>query len=220
MRQVKTDRRSLRTRQMLISAMVELMQQKRYDSITVQEIADRANIGRSTFYAHFTDKDDLLVDGVQRMLAVFEADIAGSANPADGSAQLLPSLALLRHLGAQVELYQVFARGRGLNLFMTALQDELTTMLTERLTGRVATDTTPAVPPSLLAAMVAGMLTTAIRAWAGGGFTEPAEDIDRIFRTVATAAVRAGLRHTPPDKPRTPPPTRKPDARSGQPPQA
>ncbi len=220
MRQVKTDRRSLRTRQMLMGAMVELMRQKRYDSITVQEIADRANIGRSTFYAHFTDKDDLLVDGVQRMLAAFTADTAGPATPAGGPARLLPSLALLRHIGAQVELYQVLARGRGLNLFMTALQDELTTMLTERLTGRLATDTSPAVPPPLLAAMVAGMLTTAIRAWVFGGFTEPAEDIDRMFQTVAAAAVRAGLRHTPPAEPRTPPPTRKPDVRSGQLPQA
>lgn len=200
MRQAKTDRRSLRTRQMLTGAMVELMRQKRYDSITVQEITDQANIGRSTFYAHFTDKDDLLIDGVQRMLAVLAAD---TAIPAGGSARLLPSLALLHHIGAQVDLYQVLARGRGLNLFMTALQDELTTMLTERLTGRVTTDTTPAVPPPLLAAMIAGMLATTIRTWVTGGFTEPAEDIDRMFRTVATAAVRAGLRHTPPAEPRT-----------------
>ena len=216
MRQAKTDRRSLRTRQMLMAAMVELMRQKRYDSITVQEIADRANIGRSTFYAHFTDKDDLLVDGVQRMLALLAADTADTAG---GSARLLPSLALLRHIGAQSDLYHVFARGRGLNLFMTALQDELTIMLTGRLTGRVAADTTPAIPPPLLAAMVAGMLTTVVRAWVFGGFTEPAEDIDRMFRTVATAAVRAGLRHTPPVEPRTPPPTRKPGTRRGQPPQ-
>jgi AcrR family transcriptional regulator len=206
MRRAKTDRRSLRTRQMLMGAMVELMRQKRYDSITVQEIADRANIGRSTFYAHFTDKDDLLVDGVQRMLATLTTDTAGPT-PTGGSARLLPSLALLHHIGAQVDLYQVLARGRGLNLFMTALQDQLTTMLTQRLTGRVATDTTPTVPPPLLAAIVAGMLTTAIRAWVKGGFTEPAEDIDRMFQTVATAAVRAGLRHTPPAEPRAPAPT-------------
>jgi len=217
MRQTKTDRRSLRTRQMLMAAMVELMREKRYDSITVQEIADRANIGRSTFYAHFTDKDDLLVDGVQRMLATLTADTAAAATPAGGSARPLPSLALLHHIGAQVDLYQILARGRGLNLFMTALQDELTTMLTERLTSRVATDTTPAVPPPMLAAMVAGMLTTAIRAWVFGGFTEPAEDIDRMFRTVSTAAVRAGLRHTPPAEPHTHPPAQRPDTRTAQP---
>lgn len=192
MRQTKTDRRSLRTRQMLMAAMIELMRLKRYDSITVQEIADRANVGRSTFYAHFTDKDDLLVDGVHRMLAALTADA-----PATGAdARLLPSLALLRHIGAQPDLYQVLARGRGLNLFMNALQDELATMLAERLAGRLAADATPAVPPPLLAAMVAGMLTTAIHTWVAGGFTTSAEEIDRMFRAVATAAIRGGLRHT------------------------
>ncbi|UWZ36350.1 TetR family transcriptional regulator [Dactylosporangium roseum] len=206
---MKTDRRSLRTRQMLMGAMVDLMRSKRYDSITVQEITDQANIGRSTFYAHFTDKDDLLVDGVHRMLAGLTTATAATGR------HLLPSLALLHHIGAQADMYQVLARGRGLHLFMTALEDELTTMLTERLTARLAADTTPAVPPPLLAAMIVGMLTTAIRAWVGGGCTEPAEDIDRMFRTAAVAAVRAGLRHTPPDEPPDPP-TRQPAQRGGQ----
>lgn len=48
--------------------MVELIRAEPYDHITVQEITDRADVGRSTFYAHFTHKDDLLVDGVHRML--------------------------------------------------------------------------------------------------------------------------------------------------------
>jgi AcrR family transcriptional regulator len=185
---MKTDRRSLRTRQMLMGALGELLREKRYDSITVQEIVDRANIGRSTFYAHFTDKDDVLVDGVHRMLAGLDTDAAGTAG------HLLPSLALLHHIGTQSDMYQVLARGRGLQLFTTALRDELTVMLTERLAGRVAAGTTPAVPPPLLAAMVVGMFTTAIHAWVSGGCAESAEDIDRMFRTVAAPAVRAGLR--------------------------
>lgn len=61
MKNTKADRRSQRTRQLLSSALVDLMLQKRYDEITVQNIIDRANVGRSTFYAHYLDKDDLLV---------------------------------------------------------------------------------------------------------------------------------------------------------------
>lgn len=49
----KADRRSERTRQLLNAALIELMLEQRYDEITVQDIIDRANIGRSTFYAHF-----------------------------------------------------------------------------------------------------------------------------------------------------------------------
>jgi len=192
MRQAKTDRRSLRTRQMLMAAMVELMRQKRYDSITVQEIADQANIGRSTFYAHFTDKDDLLVDGVHRMLASLDT---GAPEPINrGQGRLYPTLALFDHIGAQSDLYRVMARGRALTLFLAALQDRLATVFTDRLAARVVAGDSPAVPPPLLAAMVASMLITTLRSWIEDGAATPAEAVDRMFHTAAGPAIRAGLR--------------------------
>ena len=52
----KVDRRIQRTRQLLDDALIELILEKGYDKITVQNIVDQANVGRSTFYAHFLDK--------------------------------------------------------------------------------------------------------------------------------------------------------------------
>ncbi len=62
------DRRSQRTRDTLIQAMLALIETKHYDQITVQDIVDRANVGRSTFYAHFDNKDELLSSGFEQML--------------------------------------------------------------------------------------------------------------------------------------------------------
>lgn len=188
MRQTKTDRRSLRTRQMLMQALIDLMRTKRYDSITVQELTEQADVGRSTFYAHFTDKDDLLKDGVSRMLASLEAEGTGRGT------RLFPTLALFRHVGAQPDLYRVMSRGRALTLFVTALQDEIAEVLERRLRERVPPHVSPAVPPSLLAVMYAGMLLATMRAWIEAGLAEPAEEIDRSFHAAADAAVRAGLR--------------------------
>src|SRR5258708_39605550 len=62
------DRRVARTHQLLRDALHSLIREKDYDSIVVKEILDRANVGRSTFYTHFNDKDALLVSGIYDML--------------------------------------------------------------------------------------------------------------------------------------------------------
>src|SRR6186713_3590542 len=57
----KPDRRVARTRRALKDALTDLILEKGYESVTVQDVIDRADVGRSTFYAHFVDKDDLLM---------------------------------------------------------------------------------------------------------------------------------------------------------------
>jgi len=73
-----TDRRVRRTRQLLREALMGLTLERGYDHITVQDILDRADVGRSTFYAHYRDKDDLLVSEFQAM----HPDWAAGTNPA------------------------------------------------------------------------------------------------------------------------------------------
>src|SRR5215213_8621419 len=67
------DRRALRTRTTLHRALIGLIIERDYDEISVGDIAEAANVGRSTFYAHFTDKDDLLRTGLGHLRGmVFE----------------------------------------------------------------------------------------------------------------------------------------------------
>jgi AcrR family transcriptional regulator len=63
----------------LREALVALIREKNYDSIAVKEILDRANVGRSTFYTHFRDKDELLVSGIHDMLGSIRPPSLGSA---------------------------------------------------------------------------------------------------------------------------------------------
>src|SRR5262245_37598699 len=67
------DRRIQKTRNLLHEALGTLIREKPYDRIVVQEILDRANVGRSTFYTHFGDKDELLVSGIYDMLRSVQA---------------------------------------------------------------------------------------------------------------------------------------------------
>lgn len=63
-----TDRRIQRTQKLLQEALVSLIREKDYDSIAIKEILDRADVGRSTFYTHFRDKDELFVSVTHEML--------------------------------------------------------------------------------------------------------------------------------------------------------
>jgi AcrR family transcriptional regulator len=64
----KVDRRVRRTRDALGDALIALMQEKPFESVTVQQVLDRAGVGRSTFYAHFSDKNDLFLSDLEDFL--------------------------------------------------------------------------------------------------------------------------------------------------------
>ncbi|MBI3439910.1 MAG: TetR family transcriptional regulator, partial [Proteobacteria bacterium] len=72
------DRRIQKTRQLLHDALASLIREKPYDAISVSDVLERANVGRSTFYMHFRDKDELLASGIRA--------IVRAGGPADGAA--------------------------------------------------------------------------------------------------------------------------------------
>jgi AcrR family transcriptional regulator len=93
------DRRVQRTRLLLHKALISLILQKKYESITVQEILDRADVGRSTFYMHFRDKDDLLVIGFENLKSLLQSAQEGAV-PAPGKSYekiIAFSLAMFEH---------------------------------------------------------------------------------------------------------------------------
>ena len=96
---MKPDRRIERTRRLIRDALYALIIEKGYDAITVQQIIDRANVARSSFYAHFRDKDDLLFYGfsadVDTTLSgrLFETTAAAGAYPDFGRALFTSALA-------------------------------------------------------------------------------------------------------------------------------
>src|SRR5262245_4849375 len=77
MKSTKSDRRSERSRRLLGDALVSLLAQGRYVDLTVQDILDRAGVGRSTFYAHYWDKDDLLASELERVIGVLGQRMEG-----------------------------------------------------------------------------------------------------------------------------------------------
>ncbi len=95
----KVDRRVQRTRQLLQDALIAMMIEKGYEATTVQDIIDRANLGRATFYAHFADKETLLASRLEDLRAML-AQRQQRAEEALGF-----SLAMFEHARGHLSLY-------------------------------------------------------------------------------------------------------------------
>jgi len=73
----KSDPRPARTRELLFNTLIALIQEKRWERIRVQDILDRSGVGRSTFYAHFDNKFDLLTAEMPK----FEVPVSSNGEP-------------------------------------------------------------------------------------------------------------------------------------------
>lgn len=189
MKQTKDDRRSRRTRQLLGDALESLMREGRYDAITVQHILDRADVGRSTFYAHFYDKDDLLVYIIETMLARLSERIAQ-----DGDPLLFGSLALFRHAAEYRSLYLTLKRGAKLEMLLATFQRYLTQDVERRLARTLRPAQAAEAPLAGVATFVAGSFLTLLRWWLDEAPEHSPEQMDALFR----ALVLPGLHHVLP----------------------
>ena len=129
------DRRVQKTRKLLHEALVSLLHEKNYDDIVVKEVLDRANVGRSTFYTHFRDKDDLLVSGIRDLLN----SIRSSKAPASGNWReklLWFSLPIYEHVGEHRRRNKLKIGPRG----RIVLHEQLQRVLVELISSSVKSD--------------------------------------------------------------------------------
>jgi AcrR family transcriptional regulator len=109
----RRDRRIERSKQALRDAMVALIMEQGFEAITVAAIAERANVGRSTFYSHFADKEDLLLDGIERLGEFLSAAIAERlAGGATCHPALAFSLPMIEHADERRDLFKALVGKR------------------------------------------------------------------------------------------------------------
>jgi AcrR family transcriptional regulator len=182
----RVDRRSRRTRRLLGTALLTLMLEKRYDTITVQEIIDRANVGRSTFYAHYLDKDDLLQSESAELIARLSAHM----DPGGGR-RIIPSLELLHHLRESQPLIRALRRGQAIEPVLKTMQARLSREVADRLASRLAAGVVPTVPLPIVAQAVTGTLVTLFQWWLDREMPESPEQLDAYFLQLVRPSVFA-----------------------------
>lgn len=122
----KTDPRVIRTRQMLHDALLALILERGYDSISIQDITDRAGLRRATFYLHYHDKEELMFE----VLRDFYEGIIGEFKSLPFAAMTLDAehavqLAVFKHAQQHSQLYKAIFSGQGSNTIIRYIRDYL-----------------------------------------------------------------------------------------------
>jgi len=191
MRNTKADRRSERTRQLLNAALIELMLEQRYDEITVQDIIDRANIGRSTFYAHYLDKEDLLVSGFTRVLDTL---VQYPQQPDGEEYQAPPGLArFFQHVQAHHQLYKALVRGGGIDRLFKKSHQHMRRNIEQHLITLIPAGQPPAAPLPLVADYLAGAILSMLTWWLDNDMPYTPEQMDTLFQQLVRPGVQTTL---------------------------
>jgi AcrR family transcriptional regulator len=189
----KPDRRTTRTRRQLSQALVDLVQEKRFDDITVQNVIDRADVGRSTFYAHFQDKEDLFQKDWERFLdhLVLKIDWENV-----GSKYFFPIAHLFEHLKEFHSFYRGLVRSRKSDAVFKFGQRYLSGKIEEALASKYEEKPTKSVPISILSNYLAVQTFSLLQWWLDNNMPFPPERMEQIFHELVTPTVQNVLTAT------------------------
>ena len=179
------DRRVRRTRHALSTALIELVLQKRYDAITIQDLLDRAGVGRSTFYAHYRGKDDLLFRSFEGLL-----DLLDRAMERDDPQRfrVAPVRELFHHVGGFRSFHRRLAQARRLDLVYGVGVGHVSKSIARRLSLRPSSAGT-AAPLPVVAQALAGTLFAMLRWWVDHDAPYSPERMDELYHALVLRGV-------------------------------
>ncbi len=178
----KEDRRIQKTRKLLTEALLALVQEKGFEDLTVQDILDRANVGRSTFYTHFQGKEDLLLQGLDHLQGAMR-DLQQQSRKTTGEAFGFRHF-LFAHVQEQRGVFRAMI-GRHSGLM---IQRRFQQMLLELVREDLKVLFSGTVPEDLVQ-FIAGGMYGMMAGWMDGRAKPSPEEMSDRFHRFATALV-------------------------------
>jgi AcrR family transcriptional regulator len=183
------DRRAARTRAKLHEALLALMAKRDYEAISVRDICVRAAIGRSTFYAHYRGKDDLMRGGFKALrdqLAERPAAEAGQNGISAGGFAF--SLDMFEHARDHARLHGTNRGDRAIAIARESVRAMLAELVRRELAAAAARPQ-EAMPRELVVHYVVGAFMGVCRWWLESGDKLSARQVDALFRRLTTEGI-------------------------------
>ena|SRR5689334_3859293 len=180
----KMDRRERRTRDALGDALIDLMHQRPFKSIKVQDVLDRAGVSRATFYSHYRDKDDLFFSDVEEFWEMMSNMLDRHG---ENSNRVAPVRELFSHVGkasgfrealvASGKVHDVMEQGQG--QFARAIEQRLMKLTGSQKNGQYTAQ----------AHAFAGALLSMLNWWIDRGMPVSAAEMDDFFHRLVWSGV-------------------------------
>jgi AcrR family transcriptional regulator len=186
----KMDRRVERTRELLQKALMELIAEHDYDSITIQEIVDRAKLGRTTFYLHYNSKDELFMSCHEAIISEFHL---GLLHPLTREELLSPQIpaqmtSAYRHLEEGRALSYPIFQGKDNQLILRQIRDRSAREIEANLRA-IFVEADSAIPFGMLANYLVGAQIALMQWWLEKRRPYSAESLARTFHRLQRAAI-------------------------------
>lgn len=185
------DRRVGRTQEQLREALLSLIRERGFETLTVQDIIDRANVGRATFYAHFDNKDDLLVSGFDRLresLRALQREAMNRPGPLDGRV-LAFTREVFAHTDAHRDLFRMMI-GRRSGAAVQRILHKLLLDLIRHDVNACAERGRPAPPREARVHFLTGALFGLLMWWVEGDRRPmPVAEVNALFHRMAIPAM-------------------------------
>lgn len=172
------DRRIVRTRRTLHEALLGLMQKKRFEAITVEEICDTAGVSRSTFYSHYTGKNDL----EQSHIKQFRAQLLHQHADKGTATSFGFSLPMFRHAREHLHHYRAFVGSRGSAAALGIVRGILEDLVRRELAGMPYVGAKNSVSGDVAVEYFVGAYMAVLTWWLDRGARLPPEQVDAMFQ--------------------------------------
>jgi AcrR family transcriptional regulator len=190
MKNNEIDRRIGKTRQVLQEAMYSLMQEKLYSKITIQDIIDRANVGRSTFYSHYETKDDLLLSCIEHLLEMLNLYIINYLEMnQDTSPRLITVVELFDHIKEKSKIIKGLMKAESADVFFDKVQAFWNKKIEEYLQSKLAKDIEPTVPLVILTNHITSTLINLIKWWVNNKMSYTSSQMDQYFQELINPCI-------------------------------
>jgi AcrR family transcriptional regulator len=179
--QPKEDRRIQRTRQLLSNALLTLIEDRGYESLTVNDITEQANVGRATFYLHYQDKEQLLVESLEEMFSQLGA-LINPMSEASGEQNLITATRLVfQHFADHHRLYQVLLTEKGAAMVFTRLLAILSQLAERDVISKEVEQPHMGISTNLVAHYAAGAFLGLVVWWLNNNRPYSAEQMAAIY---------------------------------------